>query len=117
MTEKNLKTIIINELDELQAFELNTLDISKMSTIADFMIVCSGRSKRHVVSIAKNLVDKLKLDDIRPASVSGLESGEWVLVDYGDYLVHIMQPTTRAFYNIESLWELRPDESDSISSA
>lgn len=106
MTEQNLlldKLLI--SLNEIQAFDVVTLNVTNITTVTDYMIVCSGRSVRHVKSIADNIIEDLKKEGFSAFSASGLTHGEWVLVDFGDVVVHIMQPEKRAFYNLEGLWQ------------
>jgi len=69
------------------------------------MFIVSGRSTRHVKSIADNLITKLKKNKIKPIGVEGFSSSEWILLDYGDLLVHVMHPETREFYSLEKLWD------------
>lgn len=99
-----LKKLILHELEELQAFDLCEIDVSDKSSIADLMIVASAKNPRHLKSSASKLVEKLKHVDQQPLSVSGLDNGEWALVDCGDIIVHIMRTEIRAYYNIEGLW-------------
>lgn len=96
---------ITTALEDLKALEILTLDVQYKNSIIDFMIIASGTSSRHVQSIAENLVDKLKEQDIRPRGVNGDTEGEWWLVDVGDIIVHVMHPKTRALYNLEELWD------------
>ncbi len=109
MKFSQLTKLIINELEELQAIELKEIDISNKSSIADKMIVCTGRSNRHVKSIGAKLVEKLKHTGQQPLSTVGMDMGEWVLVDCGDIIVHVMQAQTRAFYNLEGLWQFNAE--------
>lgn len=101
-----LSKVIKDELHELQASELIELDVKDKTSIADMIFVCTGRSSRHVKSLGTKLVEKLKKHEQQPLSVSGLDQGEWVLVDCGDIIVHIMQAEMRAFYNLEGIWEV-----------
>ena len=80
------------------------LDVQGKSSITDLLIICSGNSKRHVMSIADNLVVEAKQAGHIPLSVEGKDTGEWVLVDLGDIIVHVMQDETRDFYQLEKLW-------------
>jgi ribosome-associated protein len=105
MTKEQLQKIVLHTLDDMKADDVVVLDVRKLTSITDEMIICSGNSSRHVKSIAKNLVEKLKEQGVRPLGVEGEELGEWVLVDLIDIVVHIMQPTIRTFYNLERLWE------------
>ena len=82
------------------------LDVRQLTSIADYMIVASGTSDRHVRSIADRLVQQAEAGSCRPLGVEGIGSGEWVLVDLADVVVHIMQPRARDFYKLESLWDM-----------
>lgn len=106
MPEKNpLLEKLVNALDDIQATDITVLDVKDQTTITDYMIICSGRSSRHVKSIAQQIIEKMKTNKVPPISSSGLESGDWALVDFGDFIVHVMQPDSRAFYNLEGLWQ------------
>lgn len=92
-------------IEDIQATEITVLDVHQQTTVTDFMIICNGRSSRHVKSIAEQAMEKMKAAGYPSISHNGVNSGEWALVDFGDLVLHVMQPTTRAFYNLEELWE------------
>lgn len=92
-------------LDDIQAIDINIIDVKAHTAITDYMVVCSGRSSRHVRSIAEYAMEQMKAAHIRPIHSTGLENGEWVLVDFGDFILHVFQPSTREFYNLEGLWQ------------
>jgi ribosome-associated protein len=96
--------LINHVLDEMQAQNILQLDVKDKTSITDFMYICTGRSSRHVVAIADELFTQLKKSGLEFLRISGTEHGEWALIDCGDILIHIMQPETRAFYNLEELW-------------
>ena len=97
------------ELDDLQAIDVNVLDVQELTSVTDYMVICSGRSTRHVKSLADNLIEKLKKQQVKALSQSGIDAGEWALIDYGDIVVHVMLPDIRAFYNLEGLWDSKTE--------
>lgn len=94
-------------LDDLKALEPVVLDVRSLSSVMDWMVVASGTSSRHVKSLADNVLMKAKEQGIRPLGVEGERVGEWVLVDFGDVVVHVMQPAIRSFYDLERLWSVQ----------
>lgn len=109
---QTLKDIVIDALEDIKAKDIVTLDVKPLTSVADLMIVASGTSNRHVKSIANNVREQVKLKGIQPLGVEGEEAAEWVLVDLGDIIVHIMLPDTRRFYDLEKLWSMSPDQQD-----
>jgi len=105
MQTEHLKNLATEALNDLKALDLTTLDVHEITTITDVMIICSGRSNRHVKSLAENVVMKAKEQHVSYIKTEGEKEGEWVIVDLADVIVHIMLPATRAFYNLEDLWE------------
>lgn len=105
MTADTLQKTIIDALEDSKARDISVLDVRNLTTITDTMIVASGTSDRHVRALAEKVVDECKKQGIRPLGVEGGDSGEWVLVDLQDVLVHLMLPRVRDFYNLEKLWE------------
>ncbi|WP_058524191.1 ribosome silencing factor [Legionella birminghamensis] len=96
---------LLTYLDDIHANDIKVLDVRQQTTITDYMIITSGRSSRHVKSIADFVMEKMKADGFPALSENGTEFGDWALVDFGDYVLHVMQPDSRAFYNLEALWE------------
>ena len=109
---ENIKKIVIQALEDLKAENIQVLDIRKQASFTDFMIFASGKSTRHVKSIAIQVVEQAKLASLPPLGVEGEDVGEWVLVDLGDVVVHIMLPDTRLFYDLEKLWSEELSETD-----
>ncbi len=105
----DLNQAIINALEDLKAKNLVTLDVRELSDVMDTLIIASGTSSRHTRALAENLVEDLKKNQgFRALGIEGLEAGDWVLVDYGDTVVHVMQQETRDFYELEKLWSMKP---------
>ncbi|STX51307.1 putative Iojap-related protein [Legionella busanensis] len=92
-------------LDDNQAINVVTINVSEQTAVTDFMVISSGRSSRHVKAIATNVVEKMKQANMPILGSHGLESGDWALIDFGDFVLHVMQPDTRTFYNLEGLWQ------------
>ncbi|MEK9771658.1 MAG: ribosome silencing factor [Nitrosomonadales bacterium] len=106
MTKKNdLQKIIISALEDIKAFDILTIDVRKKTSIADYMIIASANSTRQTRALAGHIKDKLKSNGIEIQGIEGESDGEWVLVDANEILIHIMIPTTRAYYNLEQLWQ------------
>ena len=104
MDSNQFKQFVLDKIDDMKARDIIELDVSGKSSITDLMIICSGNSKRHVMAIADNLHVETKNAGHAPLSIEGKETGEWVLVDLGDIIVHVMQDKTRDFYQLEKLW-------------
>jgi len=105
--------IVIAALEDIKGQDVVTIDVRELSDITDTMIVVSGTSNRQVKALAQNTVEEGKKAGFQPIGVEGMDEGEWVLVDFGDVIVHVMQPTTRAFYELEKLWSMRPSSAAS----
>jgi ribosome-associated protein len=103
-----LLDIVLHALDELKAKNVASLDVKELTSIADNMVIASGTSTRHVKALADNVIEQAKDNDFRPIGVEGTEGADWVLVDLGDVIVHIMQQSTREYYDLERLWR-KPD--------
>jgi ribosome-associated protein len=106
-TEEKTKAIV-SALEDIKALDITVIDTSKLSPLFERMVVASAQSSRQTKALADNVEKKLKELKEEPLSVEGQQSGEWILVDFGEVLVHIMQPAVRAYYNLEELWDARP---------
>ena len=100
-----LNQIIVNSLEDIKAFDITVIDVRKKTSIADYMIIASANSNRQTKALARHLKDTLKDIGKSVANIEGEGDGEWVLVDLNEVLVHIMLPTTRAYFNLEELWQ------------
>ena len=108
-----LLTLIQRSLDDDQGEDVVVIDMAGKSAIADFMVIATGRSSRHVASMAEHLRERVKAHTGRPAPVEGLTQADWVLVDAGDVVVHLFRAEVRAFYNLEKMWSRAlPDTED-----
>ena len=105
---KQMLSQIINSLEDIQASDIKILDVHKQTTITDYMIIASGRANRHVKAIAQKVIEDMKKIGLPALNSSGIEDGYWALIDFGDFIVHVMHPDTRQFYNLEGLWEEHP---------
>ena len=101
---KKTLTRILDALEELKARDLKELDVSRLTSVTESMIIVSGTSNRHVKSMAEKVIEEAKALGERPLGVEGAEEGEWILVDLDELVVHIMLPRVRDFYNLEKLW-------------
>lgn len=101
---EQLKALVISALDDLKAVNLVSIDVRELTDVMDCMIVASGNSSRHVKSMADSVSVAAKAAGIMPLGVEGMDVGEWVLVDLGDVVAHVMLPATREFYDLERLW-------------
>ena len=102
----SLKTVILAALDDMKALEVKFLDVRGLTDIADFMVIASGTSDRHVRSVAQRVVEKAKEAGFRPHGVEGQQDGDWVLTDLNEMIVHVMLPRVREFYGLEKLWDM-----------
>lgn len=104
METPELMSFVYDKLDDMKANSVSTLNVAEKSTVTDTMIVCSGTSKRHVKSIANNLAKEAKDNGLDILGIEGEDVGEWVLIDLSNVIVHVMQESTRDFYQLEKLW-------------
>jgi len=107
--EEKLLALVIDALEELKGVDIRILDVSKLTSITDRMVIASGTSTRHVKSLADNVTRKTRQAGFRALGVEGEQAAEWVLVDLGDVVVHVMMPRTREFYALEKLWSVGSD--------
>lgn len=110
MEVNTLKTLVTDALDDLKAVNTVALDVTDLTDVTDCLVIASGTSNRHVKSLANNVVVEAKKAGMPPLGVEGDDVGEWVLVDFGDVVLHVMLPATRVFYDLERLWVSTDEE-------
>lgn len=117
MDIKKLQRVIVDALEDVKAQDIKVFDTTGQTQLFDRVIVASGTSNRQTRALASNVRDKVKEAGGHVISVEGEETGEWVLVDLGDVVVHVMQPAVRAYYNLEELWSGSAKPSDKAAAA
>lgn len=100
----SLHAMILDQLDEDQALDVVSIPLEGKSSIADYMVIASGRSTRQVAAIASKLAERLKKEGYGSPRIEGLPAADWVLIDAGDVVVHLFRPEVRSFYNLERMW-------------
>ena len=103
-TSEALLAAVIASLEDDKAEDIVQIDLRGRSDMADYMVICSGRSSRQVAAISEKLMDRVKQQFGRPSKVEGKETGDWVLIDTGDVIVHVFRPEVREFYQLEKMW-------------
>ena len=107
----NLKNIILDTLDSNKALDIISIDLKNKSSMADYMIIASGTSSRHIQALSEQVLQKLKINGVKNSKIEGKESLDWKLVDGIDLIIHIFNPDKRKFYELEKIWsELIPKE-------
>ena len=107
----NLKSLILKTLDTNKALDVISIDLKNKSSIADYMIIASGTSSRHIQALSEQVVDEIKMSGIKNCKIEGNESNDWKLIDGIDIIIHIFNPEKRKFYELEKMWsELIPKE-------
>ena len=104
MTQK-LKNKIINSLEDIKAINPVAIDVTKISSLTDFMVIASGTSNRHIAAMSEHILEGLKETNISGIKIEGQGGDDWVLVDAGDVVIHLMSADAREFYDLESLWD------------
>jgi ribosome-associated protein len=115
LTYDQLRDLVISALEDLKALDIQQINVAGQNPLTDLFVVASGSSSRHVKSMAEKLVMKAKAAGCAPLGVEGAREAEWVLVDLNDVIVHLMLPQTRAFYNLEKLWDASNQRRSSAS--
>ena len=105
MHSDELKQLVVEAIEEVKGNEITCLDVTGQTSVTDYMVIACGTSNRHVKSLADNVIEQCKKRGIKPLGVEGQDKSEWVLVDLGDVVAHLMLPATRQFYDLERLWD------------
>jgi ribosome-associated protein len=117
LTTDQLQELVVYSLEDFKANDILVIDVSGRSPLTERLVIASGTSTRHVKSMSENLIVKAKAAGRPPLGVEGAREGEWVLVDLNDVIVHLMLPQTRAFYNLEKLWEASAERRSGVKSS
>ncbi len=117
MQTEELKALAIQALEDLKGADITEFDVRDMTSITDVMLIVSGTSDRHVKSLADAVIMACKKSGVAPLGVEGEREGEWVLVDLGDVVVHVMQPRIREFYALEKLWTITEEKREKSEQA
>lgn len=110
MESEALKALVIDALDDIKGQEIVALDVQNQTDIADHMVVASGNTSRQVKALVDNVIERVKAEGVEVLGVEGQETGEWILIDLADVIVHVMLPAVREFYDLERLWSVSPSE-------
>ncbi|MBS4019375.1 MAG: ribosome silencing factor [Dechloromonas sp.] len=108
MDIRKLQKIVVSALEDVKGKDIEVINTTKLTSMFDRVVIATGDSNRQVKALANNVVEKVKEAGGEIISTEGEDGGEWVLVDIGDLVVHVMQPTVRAYYNLEELWQATP---------
>jgi ribosome-associated protein len=117
MGPAQLHDLVLSQLDDDQAQDVVSIPLEGKSSIADHMVIASGRSTRQVAAMAQKLAEKIKEAGYGPARVEGLPAADWVLIDAGDVVVHLFRPEVRSFYNLERMWSFESSEASASGRA
>jgi len=117
LSTDELQELVVSSLEDFKAVDIQVIDVSGRNPLTERMVIASGSSTRHVKSMAENVVVNAKAKNHVPLGIEGAKEGEWVLVDLNDVIVHVMLPQTRAFYNLEKLWEASADHRSGVSTS
>jgi len=109
MSPESLLSRIVDALDDRKGDDIKVLDVRQSSAYADYLVFASGRSATQVKALADHAIHAARGQGVDPLGIEGRATGEWILVDFGDVVVHAMQPATRRFYQVERLWEMPPN--------
>jgi len=105
MNTSKMKDIVFESLIDIKAVDPIAIDVQKLSSMTDYMLIASGTSNRHIQAISERVIDGLKFNKIKPVRIEGSIGDDWILVDAGDVIVHLMTSQARDFYDLEGLWD------------
>ena len=105
MAEQEPTALVVRALEDVKGVDIICMDVRGITTITDWMVIASGNSDRHVKSLADNVLNAARAAGVRPLGIEGERDGEWVLIDLGDVIAHVMLPRVRDFYKLEKLWD------------
>ena len=108
MDVRKLQKIVVSALEDIKGKDIEVINTTKLTSMFDRVVIATGDSNRQVKALARNVLEKVREAGAEVVSIEGEDAGEWVLVDLGDVVVHVMQPTVRQFYNLEELWQTTP---------
>ncbi|MDR1994184.1 ribosome silencing factor [Azonexus sp.] len=108
MDTRKLQKIVVNALEDIKGKDIEVINTAKLTSLFERLVIATGDSNRQVKALARNVQDKVREAGAEVLSTEGEEAGEWVLVDLGDIVVHVMQPGVRLYYNLEELWQTTP---------
>ena len=109
----NLKSLILKTLDTNKALDVISIDLKNKSSIADYMIIASGTSSRHIQALSEQVVEEIKMSGIKNCKIEGNESNDWKLIDGIDIIIHIFRPEVREYYQLEKMWSISSEVSES----
>jgi ribosome-associated protein len=109
MQAEQLRELVVNALENIKAQDVSVIDVRDRTSVTDYMVLASGTSNRHVKSLADSVVSEAREQGVRAGNIEGATASDWILVDLGDVVVHLMMPATREFYDLERLWRDAPN--------
>lgn len=112
MDAEQLKKLVVTALEDIKGQDIVCIDVREISGVTDYMVICSGTSNRQVKSLADNVWVEAKKAGVIPLGMEGQQEADWVLVDFGDVVAHVMLPEARQFYDLERLWSVPRDDTD-----
>lgn len=113
MTEPDLVAIVVAALEDIKGIDVQVIDVRELTDVTDHIVIASGATGRQVRALADNALEKAKAAGFRPIGVEGKDVGDWVLLDFGWVVVHVMHPDTRSFYDLERLWSVAASRRES----